>query len=294
MTQNEKKVLTALAALLDPELSEHIQFTNDAKQNAPIRISFRDKLLPGEEETFSQTIRGLALDFEPIKSLLTDRLLSDYGTSKKSIGKKLSSSRLVITAINTGENIDTNFSDLDAYKEQPIRKLSEHQLARLIEHIYQTWLELPGDLRRPRKISDKHIRGYIKLRDDYSHDDIINGIIVYGKWAGAYAKAMENEENPKIFWFYRWDLDKFMNSNKAMSHVDGGWRDVVQSKQIPSEYAKVDAEKKNNQIQDRKAKWIDDYTDRVLRGENVEADAHIAESYADDIEIVLERKRNAS
>lgn len=294
MTENEKKVLTAIAALLDPELSEHIQFTNDAKQNAPIRISFRDKLLPGEDETFSQTIRGLALDFDLIKSALTDRLLADYGTSKKSIGKKLSSARLVITAIKTGDDVDKNFADIDSYKESPLRKLTEPQLARLIEHIYTTWNELPGDLRRPRKLSDKHIRGYIKLRDTYEHDEIIAGLVTYGKWAGAYAQAMDNDEDPKIFWFYRWDLDKFMVSNKAMSHVDSGWKDVVKSKQIPSEYAKDRENTMTAKAVDRKAKWIDDYTDRVLRGENVESDAHIAESYEDEIAAVLERKRNAA
>ena len=294
MTENEKKVLTALAALLDPELSEHIQFTNDAKQNAPIRISFRDKLLPGEEETFSQTIRGLALDFEPIKSALTDRLLADYGTSKKSIGKKLSSARLIVTAINGSEDIDTNFSDLAAYQEEKLQKLTEHQLARLLEHIYHTWNNLGGDLRRPRKITDKHVRGYIKLRGSYSHVEIIKAMETYGKWAEAYKRAMANEEDPKIFWFYRWDLDKFMTSNNAMSHVDGGWKDVVRSKQIPSEYVKMGDEKQDAKTKDRKAKWIDDYTDRVIRGENVAADAHIAEEYADEIAEVLERKRNAS
>lgn len=294
MTENEKKVLTALAALLNPELSEHIQFTNDAKQNAPIRISFRDKLLPGEEETFSQTIRGLALDFEPIKSALTDRLLADYGTSKKSIGKKLSSARLVITAINVGDDINTNFSDLAAYQEETIRKLTEHQLARLLEHVYHTWNKLGGDLRRPRRISDKHVRGYIKLRDTYSHQEIIKALQTYGKWAEAHKKAIANNEDIKIFWFYRWDLDKFLSSNNAMSHVDGGWKDVVRTKQIPSEYAKLDEEHQDAKTKSRKAQWIDDYTDRVLRGENVSADAHIAESYEDAIAKVLERKRNAS
>ena len=289
MTDNEKAVLDAISLLLNPELQEHIQFSNNLQQNAPICISFRDKLLPGEEETFSQTIRGLALDYEKIGSALTDRLLADYGSRKKSLGKKLTSARLITAAINAPDAIDQNFTDLAAFKDTSIRKLTEHQLARLLEHIVFTWNSIEADLRKPRKVLDKHVRGYIKLRDDYTHDEIISGITVYGKWAKAKHEAVNNGEIDS-FWFYRWDLDKFLLSNKAMSHVDAGWKELVTSKSIPEEYAHLRKAAEEIKNRDRKFEWIDKYTDRLIAGEDVSDEAHIAAEYADDIKKVLKSK----
>ena len=73
--------------------------------------------------------------------------------------------------------------------------------------------------------------------------------------------------------------------------MDGGWREVIKSKQIPAEYANETALKEKKKNEDRKAIWIDNYTDRVIAGENVESDAHIAEQYADEIKTVLAEKR---
>lgn len=289
MTDNEKAVLEAISLLLNPELQEHIQFSNNLQQNAPICISFRDKLLPGEDETFSQTIRGLALDFEKIGSALTDRLLADYGAKKKSLGKKLTSARLITAAINTPDAIDDNFEDLAAFKDSNLRKLTEHQLARLLEHIVYTWNEIDADLRKPRKILDKHVRGYIKLRDEYTHTEIITGITVYGKWAKAKHDAVVNGDIDS-FWFYRWDLDKFLLSNKAMSHVDAGWKELVTSKSIPEEYAHLRRAAEETKNRDRKSEWIDKYTDRIIAGEDVSDEAHIAIEYEEEIREALKSK----
>lgn len=289
MTDNERAVLEAISLLLNPELQEHIQFSNNLQQNAPICISFRDKLLPGEDETFSQTIRGLALDFEKIGPALTDRLLADYGIKKKSLGKKLTSARLITAAINTPDSIDSNFIDISAFKEVNLRKLTEHQLARLLEHVVYIWNSVDADLRKPRKILDKHVRGYIKLRSEYTHDEVIACITVYGKWAKAKHDAIKNGDIDS-FWFYRWDLDKFLLSNKAMSHVDAGWKELVTSKSIPEEYAHLRKAAEEIKNRDRKTEWIDKYTDRIIAGEDVSDEAHIAEEYTDEIQKVLKSK----
>ena len=122
MTTNEEKVLSALTILLDSDLREHIYFSIDQKQNVPIRVSFRDKLLAGESETFSQEIRRLALDYEKIGNTLTDRILEDQSVKKKSIGKSLSSTRLFVAAISSFENVNQNFTDVAEFKDKKLAK----------------------------------------------------------------------------------------------------------------------------------------------------------------------------
>lgn len=290
MSDNEKIVLEALALLLNnPDLEEHIQFVTSNQQNTPIVISFRNKLLPGEEESFLDTIRGLSLDFPKIKNKLTDRLIANANIRKKSLGRSLASTRLIVTTISKADKINEDFTDLAAFKDKKIRNIEEQHLARLLEQVFITWNNLPASLRKPREINEKHIRGYVKLRDSYSHDEIIEALTTYGRWAEAYDKALANHE-PKAFWFYTWSLDKFMISDKSMNNVDGGWRELVKSKMIPEEYAGVRKATEAVKNEDRKADWIDKYTDRIIAGEDVSDDAHIASEYEDEIKEALKRK----
>lgn len=289
MTDNEKQVLEALAILLGPGLTEHVRFVYNTQQNAPIVVHFRSKLLPGEEESFASLFLGLSRDYPKIKNTLTDRMLYDSSVKKKSIGRKLTSTRLVVNQINIPANINLDFADLGAFKDTPIMKLTEHQLARLLEHIFIIWNDLPGGLRKPRKLKEDHIRGYVKLRASYNHDEIIEGLQVYGKWAKAKEES-ETAGETKAFWFHWWDLDQFMISNKSMQRVEGGWRNLVRSVGIPEEYAHLKKANDQEKNEDRKTDWIDKYTDRIISGEDVSDDAHIASEYEDEIKEALKRK----
>lgn len=238
MTDEQKKLLEGLTALLDSSLQDHILFTEDEKQSIPIKISLRAKLLPGEEEAFSRTLRKFI--GKNSEASLYDRLLSDQTGKRR---KKNTGLRVKSIMNHANARIDETEikADINQLAGEKPTSLSLEDAASLVLHIFITWKGLSASLRMPRKISEKTVRGYFKLRDEYSHEEIIEGLAVYGKWAEAKHRAIANGDLDS-FWFYRWDLDKFLLSNKSMDHVSGGWRELVTSKQIPEEYAPIEVE----------------------------------------------------
>lgn len=238
MTDEQKKLLEGLTALLDSSLQDHILFTEDEKQSVPIKISLRSKLLPGEDEAFSRTLRKFIGKNSDVS--LYDRLLADQNGKrrKKNSGLRIKS---IVAHANLRLEETSPKNNINKLAEEKPSSLSSEDAASLVLHIFITWKGLSASLRMPRKVSEKTARGYFKLRDEYSHQEIIDGLVVYGKWAEAKHRAIAAGEIDS-FWFYRWDLDKFLLSNKSMDHVSGGWRELVTSKHIPEEYAPIEVQ----------------------------------------------------
>ncbi len=237
MTDEQQKFLNAIKLLLDPDLKDYILLSEDSKQSAPIRISFRSKLLPEETEPFSTTFRRVADDFLKPETSLTDRLLADLGSNKKKKSKTGKTSSIVYILSNSISYIDSDFSDCVEFAKIPVRDLTDEQAARLFEEIYFTWKSLGGNLRTPRRCTDKMVRGYFKQRENYSHAEIVEGLKTYGLWADAKQRAIKAGDLDS-FWFHSWKLEAFLISNKSMSHVDGGWEDLKREKNIPEQFSK--------------------------------------------------------
>lgn len=161
-----------------------------------------------------------------------------FGSEKSNKKTKLKIQHILVYLSNI-ESID--IKDLETKVREFTAAEHTHtaaEWAHLVLHVYRTWNKLPGDLKQHRKVTVDMVKGYMKQRQSYRHHEIIEALITYGKWAEAYRLAMAAEEDEKIFWFHRWDLDSLLRSNKAMNHVGDGWFELVKAKRIPMDYAK--------------------------------------------------------
>lgn len=225
--------------LMNVDTEELVEFTSDLKQNAPIRISFRAKKEAGESHSFQELFTRDLLEFFDNRYNLTDRILRDLHPNKKSSRKSTFSLQHILDSLSIDiATVNVRPEIADEVKQKPIVKVHEEELITLLLDVVFVWNSLPGGLRASRRFNQKHVKGYLKMRKDWEHDEIISALQVYGKWADAYARAMKAGEHERIFWFHRWSLDKFLVSNTAMDHVSVEWSELVKDKGIPEQYSK--------------------------------------------------------
>lgn len=234
MTEDQKKLLNGFAIFAELSGEYGIEFVRNKNQRAPIRIHISDLVEPGEELTFFMKLAKAAWEVEDGEKII--RVLSpDVEKPAKTRPTKVSRIERIANTELKEKRLEVLEFDPNI---QPSKDTNEN-IAALVQHLYLIWRSLPGGLRKPNRIRAEAIRGYMKQRENgYSHDQIVKGLKVYGQWAEAKEKAMANMDIDS-FWFHRWDFHKFMSSNTALDHVDGGWRELVMSKGIPSEYANL-------------------------------------------------------
>lgn len=218
------KLAQLVAAIDTADTDKLVMFKTTPRDLDAIVVSIPEKLV--NDSGFNRKILELGV----IPSRLT--------SSKKSNNKNLNSSRYIYSSISSLETVDIQELEdaVNEFTDKLLKELTAKQIAGLVLLVYRHWLKLPGGLKTHRSVNEKMVRGYLKQREQYTHDEIINALTVYGKWAQAKEKALKDGDIDS-FWFHRWDLDQLLISNKSMNHLDGGWWELIKSKGIPSEYA---------------------------------------------------------
>lgn len=154
----------------------------------------------------SETFRGLLKDLDYDPRLVNHKIKVPSGKRKT-----LFTYSIITNLINTNK-VSISISDLKDKTWEEIKD-DPQAVAFLVEEVYAAWNSHDSYYRRPRKVNNEMVRGYIKLQDsgEWTHKQIVQSIHNYALWARC---AKEDEK----VWFHRWDLDQYLLSDKAIFH----------------------------------------------------------------------------
>lgn len=200
-------------------------------------------------------------DVEAIQIMIPEKLINDEEFNRKILELGVIPSRLTASKISNKKNqktsehiytiiiydlLDLDIQALDEqcqeFSEQSLKELAPKQIALLVLQMFRFWNTLPGGLKTHRRLTPSMVKGYLKQRETFTHHELMQSLVVYGKWAEAKRKAIADGDIDS-FWFHRWDLDSLLASNKAMNHIGDGWRELVKAKGIPEDYNQLNEDR---------------------------------------------------
>lgn len=201
-----------------------ISLHKSQKQQLQITLSSDDGISPEILATLKRSDPKLAL-------MLMERLANPR--SKK---KKLRNSHFVASKLSELEVYQQGLSSgvlakLAALSSVPPQSLTPAEYWNLVGSLAMLW-NTSKTLRKVETLSADALRGYLKQREMYQHDELKRGIENYVKWHDI---AMTTLDEQKPIWVHTWDFSKFLRSDKAMSHVNLPSDQFQRLKHIPLE-----------------------------------------------------------
>lgn len=268
-----------LAAAKKVDLNNYIEIKTSQKLDNIIKITIPENLEKSID--FNQTLIDLGLP--------------PSGTMKsgKKIRKNSKNSSTYIYFINNNlqeysiEELNKHLETLEVGS----KKVSD--VAPFIYKAFLIWNSLPGNLRKHRQITEPIVRGYLKQRQFYSHDQIYSMLETYGKWAKAYQDAMDNNEDPHIFWFHLSNLSQLLLSNRMfVNHLEEGWKQLIIDKKIPKQYSGVAAAKEESDRKKLHEDRAQSYAKAIRNGETFDDSDEVYQILKPRIEEILNESKN--
>lgn len=172
-------------------------------------------------------------------------------------------------------------------------------VAPFIYNLFLNWNQMTRNLRTHRELTEDMVRGYLKALKNYSHREILDMVLDYGRWADAHFAMIEAGEFKPV-WFPRLSLSGLLLSNKMFqNHLEGGWKQIVKDKGIPEDYVEMEPESNivetPEDLKEKHDKRVRYIADEILKyGEPGLPQQQYYNKHKAEVDAKVEELRNAS